>query len=211
MNLIKFKSMAKKDITIAKPVQAIVSKVETKFEIVDSKGMEKASEMRVLLKSELKALTTHKETKTKPMNAALAAVRADYKPFETQLESALSIIDKAMSTYQTAEMKRVREEEANIAARVGDGKGKLQIETATRKMGEIEKPENRVATASGATTFRTGKVLKITDINTIRNYIVKTNDWSFMELDERLLLEVLKSGTRIPGAQIEEIAIPVNR
>ena len=192
-----------KEIEITKPVQTIVTKVKTEYAITSADDMIKASEYRVKLKAELKAITTHKETKTKPMNAALAAVRADYKPFETQLESALAIIDKAMSTYQTAEMKRVREEEAKIAARVGDGKGKLQMDTAARKMGEIEKPEVRVATASGATSFRPHQQLKITDITKIPN--------EYFDLNEARTLLALKNGTVVPGAEIEIVQIPVNR
>lgn len=191
-----------KEIEIAKPVQAIVNKVETKYIIESAKDMEVASEYRVKLKAELKAITAHKETKTKPMLAALAAVRGDYRPFETKLESSLTIIDRAMSAYQTAEMRRVQEEEAKIAARVGDGKGKYQTDTAVRKMEEIEKPETRVATKSGATSFRPHQQLKITNKQAIPD--------QFWILDESAVLAALKQGVNIPGAEIEVVQIPVN-
>lgn len=196
------KPTAEKEIEIAKPVQTIVTKVKTEYKIASADDMTKASEWRVQLKAELKALTTHKETKTKPMNAALAAVRADYKPFETQLETALAIIDRAMSSYQTAETRRVQEEEAKIAARVGDGKGKLQAETAVRKMDEIEKPETKVAVTGGATAFRPHQQLKVTDMTKIPQ--------QYFDLNESRLLLALKNGSVVPGAEIEIVQIPVN-
>lgn len=191
-----------KEIEIAKPVQVIVTKVKTAYTIESADDMSKASEWRVQLKAELKTLTTHKETKTKPMNAALAAVRADYKPFETQLEAALAVIDRAMSAYQTAETRRAQEEEAAIAARVGDGKGKLQVGTAVRKIEEIDRPQTTVAASAGATKFRPHQQLKITDLSKIPQ--------QYFDLNEGRTLLALKNGEKIPGAEIEIVQIPVN-
>lgn len=198
-------------IAITKPVQAIVEKVESKYIIDSPQAMMLASDWRVKLKGELKTITEHKERKTKPMNEALKAVRADYKPFETQIESALAILDKAMSTYQTAETKRVQEEEAKIAVRVGAGKGKLSADTASDRIAEIDKPDTRVVTTAGATSFRPHQQLKIIDMNMITAYVIKTGDFSFFDLDEATLKSVLLSGKVVPGAEIETIQIPVNR
>lgn len=192
-----------KAIVLTKPVLTIIQKIETKYEITNPKDMEIASEYRVTLKSQLKELVTNKELLTKPANELLKEIRSRYKPFESKLESLLDILDSAMSKYQTAETKRVQEEEAKIVARVGEGKGKLQADTAIRKMDEIEKPEVRVATKSGATSFRPHQQLKIVDEKKI--------PMDYYDLNESRLLTALKSGSIVPGAEIEIIQIPVNR
>lgn len=195
-------SNKEKEIVIAKPVQAIVNKVEIKYAIENAADMEVASEWRVKLKAELKALTADKEKITDPMKEALAEIVGRYKPHETKLKAALEVIDKAMITYQTAEMRRVKEEEAKIAARVAPGRGNLSADTASDRMAEIEKPETRVATKSGATSFRPHQQLKITDKQAIPD--------QFWTLNESAVLAALKQGVKIPGAEIEVVQIPVN-
>lgn len=190
------------EIIIEKPAQQILKKVEDKYTITNASTLEKASEMRTVLKAELKRITEHKETKTKPMNAALAAVRADYKPFEIPLENAIELINTAMSDYQKAEMKRVRDEEAKIAARVGEGKGKLKIETAVKKLGEIEKPASAIVTQSGGTKFRYDKRAKILDLSKVPTEYLLPNI--------AMIEEALKRGIVIPGCEIEEVPVPVN-
>lgn len=177
-------------------------KIVTKIEIVDAVSMKNATETLSLLNQRLDSITEEKEKVTKPLNEALKAERARWKPYETQLEDAISMIRTGMSKYQTAEAKRIKDEADAIASRVKEGKGNLTLETASKKIAAIEKPADVVNTDVGQVKFRTDKKLKITDENKIpREYLV---------VDEKKLLDALKNGIVVSGAEIEEIQTPIN-
>lgn len=173
-----------------------------KFEIVDAGTMKNATELLSTLNQRLDAITEEKEKVTKPLNAALTAERGRWKPFESKLEEAIKSIRAAMTTYQTAEKRKAEAEAAKIAARIGEGKGHLKLETAAKKMEEIEKPDEQISTDAGIVKFRTDKKLKITDYAKIpRKYLVE---------DEKLIMIDLKAGIVVPGCEIEEIQTPIN-
>jgi len=73
-------------------------------------------------------LTKEKEKVTKPLNEALKAERARFKPLEGILESAITSIRSKMSVYQTEQVRLQRKAETNITARVE--KGTLGIDKA---------------------------------------------------------------------------------
>lgn len=208
--------MSKKQTSKGKEV-AVIDRIETVFKengtvpkIAGDDDMVLATKSLSLFNTALKELTTEKEKLTKPLNAALKEIRARYKPAEDKLGGFIEKIRDSMSDYQTAETKRADEEAAKIAARVGDGRGKLGVETAARKLGEIAVPVKAIGTNAGAVHFRTDKVLKITDIDKIRGFAARTGNWSFFELDESTLLTALKNGQAVPGAEIETKQVPVN-
>jgi len=147
-------------------------------------------------------IVAEKEKVTKPLNEALKAERARWKPVETVNEEAIEIVRGKMSAFQTAETKRQREEEARIAARVGEGKGKLKFETAIKKIDEVEKPDVQVNTESGMVKFREDKVLKIMDETFIPD--------EYWVLDEKKILSALKGGVNVPGAVLEIKMVPLN-
>lgn len=170
--------------------------------IKDSEGMKVATVLLSKLNKFNDRVVEEREKVTKPLNEALRAERARWKPIETVNEEAIGIVREKMSEYQTAELKRQREEEAKIANRVGDGKGKIKIETAMKKMDEIKKVDESVNTDEGKVKFREDRVLKITDVNKIpREYMV---------VDEKKVLLALKLGTSVPGAEVIIKMVPLN-
>lgn len=146
-----------------------------------------------------------KEEKDKvlgPLNEARKAEMARWKPVEVMYEKGIEYIRHAMSDYQTLEIKRQREEEAKLASRIGEGKGKIKFETAMRKMNEIDKPEDNVVTDSGSIKFRETKVLKVVNEKIIpREYLL---------VDERKVTEALKAGMVVAGCELELKMVPVN-
>lgn len=170
--------------------------------IKDAKTMKAATEMLSRINQIGDKITAEKEKVTKPLNEALKAERARWKPVETVYEEAVEIIRGKMTEYQTAEVKRQREEEARIAARVGEGKGKLKVETAVRQMEDIEKADGTVKTESGLVKFREDKVLKIMDETFIPD--------EYWVLDEKKILGALKAGVDVPGAVLEIKMVPLN-
>lgn len=168
--------------------------------VTDKDTMAKASELRSSVKKYLKDLTEEKERVTKPLNEALKAERARFKPLEEKAEAILAHLDREMSSYQTAEAKRVAEEEAKIAARIGEGKGKLKMETAVAKLAAIDTPDNTV----GGTRFVTDYEVVVTDLKVIPEMYLK------IEVKTMLVKQSLKAGMKIPGVELREIKRPVN-
>lgn len=172
-----------------------------KIVIKDVKGMTVATEVLSNLNKHLDAITKEKEKVTKPLNEALKAERGRWKPIETELETAIANVRGKMSDYQTAEMKRAREEEAKIAARVE--RGTLKMETGVKKMEEIERVDEKVETTAGSISFREDKVLKITNESLIPE--------KYWLIDDVMLLNDLKKGLEVPGAEIDIKMVPLNR
>ncbi len=172
------------------------------IEIKNERDMKEASELLSRLNQFNDKIAEEREKVTKPLNEALKAERMRWKPIETPNAEAIAIVREKMSVYQTAEIKRQREEEARIAARVGEGKGKIKIETAVKKLDDVEKPDDQVKTDSGLTAFREDKVLRMIDASLIpREYLV---------VDEKKVLEALKAGIKVPGAEVEIKMVPIN-
>jgi phage host-nuclease inhibitor protein Gam len=166
--------------------------------VVDKKTMEKASDLRSQVKKYLKDLTEEKEKVTKPLNDALKAERARFKPMEEKAEAVIKYLDKQMSDYQTAETKRLREEEEKIAARIGEGKGKLKLETAVAKLASLDTVDKTV----GNTRFVTDYEVVVLDLKQIPDMYLK------IEIKTALIKQVLKSGVIIPGVELKEVQRP---
>ena len=151
------------------------------------------------------AVTDEKEKITKPLNVALnvalKAARTLFAPLEKKLDEAIASLRDGMSKYQTTLMNKKRDEEARIARDLESGKIK-KIETAVRKMQEVDTVPDAVETESGVVKFRETQILNITDLALIpREYLVP---------DERALTAALKAGTTVPGAILETKQVPIN-
>lgn len=189
------------DIVLKQDAQSAFADAKS-LTIKDTKSMTEGTELLSYLNKKLDAVTTEKEKVTKPLNEALKNERARWKPIETILEEAITSLRKKMSVYQTEQIRKQKEEEARIANRIGEGKGKLKLETAVKKMEEIDRPEAKIETDRGSVRFRTDKILKIVDATKIpRNFLLP---------DEKLILMHLKNGNAVPGCEIEEVQTPIN-
>jgi len=189
------------ELTIEKEIKPLVAKAKS-ISITTKEDMPPAVEMLSNLNKTLDRITEEKEKVTKPLNEALKAERGRWKPFELELEESISYLRKAMSEYQTEATRIAKEEEDKIASRIGAGKGKLTMETASKKFDAIERADELVSTEAGAVKFRKVKKLLITDETKIpRHYLV---------VNEALLFEDLKKGVAVFGAEIQEVQEVVN-
>jgi len=198
---INFMIKTKQLVPFQKKVSALASQVAS-LEIVDATSMQTGVVILSNMNKYMDDVKEKKETLTKPINTALKNIRAMFKPLEETYQGAIEMLRSKMSTYQTAEVARVREEEAKIAARVKEGKGNLSIDTAVKKMEAIATPEKEVSTLAGLVQFRESKILKVLDINLIPK--------EYFNLDEARLLKDLKAGIQVAGATTETIQVPVN-
>lgn len=173
-----------------------------KIVIKDMRGMKTATSILSQLNQYNDKVTEEREKLTRPLNESLKAARALFKPLETRLSDSIASIRSAMSLYQTESIRKARDEEARIAARVAPGKGNLSMDTAMKKIDSIEKPVEKVNTEDGTVKFRTVQRLKIIDASRIpRQYLV---------VDEKAVLEALKAGTKVDGAEVVEEQVVVN-
>lgn len=170
--------------------------------IEDEEGMGIATELLSKLNQFGDRMKEEREKVTKPLNEALEAERARWRPIDETNKTAISIVRGKMSLYQTEQVEKQRKEEARIAARVGEGKGKLKVETAVKKIENLKQVDNKVSSSSGSVKFREDKILKITDETKIpREYLI---------VDEKMVLSALKAGLVVMGAELEIKMVPIN-
>lgn len=186
-------------------IQTEISPVVTKAKAIvvkDEKSMQAASLMLSELNKKADMIEEEKQKVLKPLNEARTAEINRWKPVLSTLDAATTYLRSTIGAFQTAEVKRVRAEELKIANRVGEGKGKLKVETAVKQIENIEVPEDRVSTDAGLVKFREDKIVKITNPDLIPR--------RFLVVDEKAILEALKAGLVVPGCELDIKMTPVN-
>lgn len=194
--------MEQKEIQVLeKKVMPLVAQAESQ-QITNAEDMQSATIVLSELGKYYDAVVAKREEITKPINLALKNARAMFEPIEKPAKLAYEGLRQKIAQYQTEQMKLAKAEEEKIAARIGEGKGKLKIETAMKKMDEIETPDAQVHTESGSLKFRKDKVLEITDPS-----LIPAEYWV---IDEKKLFADLKGGKVVPGATVGDKLIPIN-
>jgi hypothetical protein len=187
--------------SLEKEVVPFIKKAES-LVISSSSDMAKASETLSVINKYADTVKASKETVTKPLNVALKAARQLFAQLEDRLDGAIVSIRSAMITYQT-EQKRIADAEAKkIADRIGEGKGKLKIETAVAKIEALDRPEEKIVVESGSVKFRTDKKFEIMDITMV--------PIEYHEIDLVKVRTAMKAGIELPGVRYYEEQIPIN-
>ena len=171
--------------------------------IKSEKDMEQASELLSRVNKHADMVKADKEKLTKPLNAVLKNIGERYKPMETKLKSAIAHLRKEIGAYQTKKDEDAEAERIRIANRVGEGRGKLKMETAGKQIAAIEAPSKKVATASGSISFKDGYEITIVDIRKIPE--------QFLSVDTVAIEKVFKAGGEVAGVTGKKIKIPINR
>jgi len=112
-----------------------------------------------------------KEDITKPMNSALKAVRALFKPLEDNKDKAVLIIKRKMIDYQIKIEEENKKAEEKIEKKVESGY--IKPETAIEKLENLPETENKVDSDAGSVTFKTIKKIVIEDERLLpREYLI---------------------------------------
>ena len=172
------------------------------IKVIDPISLTQASAIYSKLKEYFKKTKAEEDSLTERPLGEIAKIRAIFKPKRDRADALIKYVYAEISAYQTAEALRVKQEEAKIAARIGEGKGHLKIETAVAKFDAIEKPVESVATGAGTIKFRTDKVLRITDKSLI--------PLEYMEPNENAIKRSILAGASVPGCVLEEVQTVVN-
>lgn len=187
---------------LRKEIVPFIKSAEKIVVIKNDKGLAEASEVRAQLKAYEKQVVAKKEEITKPLNQALKVARGWFSPLENQIDAVLGNINTAMIAYQTEKKAKADAEAKKIADRVGEGKGKLTLETASRKMGEIDVAEKVVETESGGTQFITVKKFEVMDVTLLpKEYIIA---------DEVKIRAAMKGGVELDGVRYYTEEVPRN-
>lgn len=195
--------------TINKELSPVAFEAST-FVIASKDDMTRATTLLSLLAKYGDTLKKRRLEATAPIEEGLKSIRDIFRPVETKVKASVDALREAMSVYQTEADRLVKLEEEAIARRVGEGKGHLKPETAMRKMDAIDKPEAKVVTEAGQVSFRTDKLLKITDIYALKATLYK-NMPHLLVVNESELLRLMKGGQLFPGAKIEEKKTVINK
>ncbi len=151
-----------------------------------------ADEILVKIKTVGKMIKEKKEEITKPLNESLKRVRELFKPIETTHETAEEIIKKKMVSYRVAEDKRIEAEKAKIASKVESGY--IKSETAIKKMEAVVDTKDSLKDAGVKTSTRKLPRVQINSFKDIpREYLI---------VNERAVLDALKAGIAVPGAEL---------
>lgn len=184
-----------------KEVTPIEAKIKT-LSIKGPKEMTIAAECLSQANKFLDQVIAYKETKTKPLNAALKVIRAETKPLETRLEEVIQSIRSKMGAYQTEKTRLADIEAKKIGDRVGEGKGHFKTETAMAKINEIDKPDAEILADSGSVKFRKVKKYRVTDITQM--------PFAYLAADDTKVKEAMNSGLEIAGVEYYTEEIPIN-
>lgn len=139
-------------------------------------------------------ITAEKEKITKPLNAALQAERARWKPLELSLANIVSTLKTKMLAYEKQVAEKQALDQKRVMARVE--KGTMKVETAVSKLSDVVASDSSVTTESGMIQYATVKKLYIVDASLIPR--------EFLEVNESKVRDALKSGVVVPGAELRE-------
>ena len=194
-------SLEQKLATIETHIVPIVELVE-KLEIVDTKTMAEATVYLSQANKYLAELTKDRKAITKPIKDSIKLIEAKYEPRETMCENIVDNLRSKMSKYQTEATRKLKEDEDKIANRIGDGKGKLTVGTAIKKINDLERPETAVVTADGSVSFKIVKKFEVMDITML--------PIEYHIADEIAIREAMKQGVELAGVRYYEEQVPIN-
>lgn len=150
-----------------------------------------AVELGGQIKTAQKFVTEKKEAITKPMNQALKTVRDMFRPFETSLDGAESLLKSKMLQFKREEEKKRLAIEARVE------KGTMKQETAVAKVQDMTQKTVRSETGAKATeTFRIEYV--IVDVAQIPR--------EFLVPDMQAIKQSFKEGKPVAGVEAKKVA-----
>lgn len=180
---------------IEKSLSPVVRKAE-ELVISDDSSMKSAVELLSHLNRSLDQVTEEKEKVTKPLNEALKVERGRWKPFETMCESAIALVRGKMTSYKKEQDRIAEEKAAKIANRIGEGKGKLKVETAVKKIEEIKTVGKSVASDTGSVKFKKVKKFEVMDVTML--------PVEFILADVVAIRAKMREGVELPGVRYYE-------
>lgn len=190
--------MNQKELT---PIKAQVTKAVNRaneLTIDSNESLSAATDILKAVKDAGKIVKARKEEITKPLNDALKSARDLFRGIETDLAAGESIIKTKMIKYESEVEAKRAAEAAKLEARVE--KGTMRVDTAMRKMDDLETVDSNVKGAKGSIQFREVRTVKIVDPTKIPlKYLM--DEKVLAALTTAVRTDVL-NGTKVEGVEI---------
>lgn len=168
--------------------------------IDSTESLSQATDILSKIKTASKDVKNRKEEITKPLNEALKSARSLFKPLEDDLSVAEKTIKTKMLDYSNEVERKAAEQAAKLEKRVE--KGTMRVDTAMRKMDDIETVGSSVQGENGSIQFRTVRNIKIVDPTKIPlKYLM--NEKVLAAISASVRTDVL-NGTKVDGVEIVE-------
>lgn len=153
-----------------------------------------------IIKKLSKLVTKAEKGERDPLNKELAEISKKYKPLKSDLETGERIIKDKMLDYESEiEAERAKKAE-KLEARVE--KGTMRVDTAMRKMDDLQTVDSTVSGLSGSVQFRTVRKVKVVDPTKIPlKYLM--NEKVLDAIRVAVSTDVL-NGTKVDGVEIVE-------
>jgi len=187
--------MSNEVIVLEKQAAPVISEA-SRIVITDADTLAQATTILSKVNQFLDRVQEEREKVTKPLNEALKAERARWKPLEETYTAASQSLRDKMTVYATEADRIAKIEEDRIAKRVAVGKGNLSPTTAAKKIAAIEKVDKTTTTDAGSITFVDTPCFEVTDIVALANFGGK-----YVTPNETLIRAEQKAGTALPGVR----------
>lgn len=186
------------------PLKAQVTKLENQASAVTITTAEEMTNSIDLVKKLKEAGSIIKEKKeaiTKPLNEALKKARELFKPIEEQYETAEKILKGKILEYEAKVSEEARIAEEKIAARVD--KGTLKLETAEKKIDQIERVEKTTQGAVGQGQFKIIRKVRYGELkNLTKEDLFFLVNEGYVEWNEVKARGAALNGIVIPGVEV---------
>ena len=133
---------------------------------------------------------------TKPLNIALKAARELFAPVDAMFENADNIVGRKLLDYKRKIDADAAKQAAKIAADLESGKIK-KLETAERRIENLEQVQKTTHTSVGDVQFRKIKKVRITSLDLLPD--------AYWIVDEVKLRKDVLAGIVVPGAEMFEV------
>lgn len=194
--------MTNKDVAMIEKKLSPIEEQAKALEVIDEKTEHQAATLLSQLNLVGDAMKERKAAVYDPAWQTVVAIRAEWKPKETMLEAAITLVRGKMNKYRTAAKAAADAEAAKIASRIGDGKGKLKIATAVKQIEAIEQPTGAVATSVGIVKYDTIEKFEVMDVTML--------PVEYLLANEVLIRSAMRKGVKIPGVRYYEEQVPKN-
>jgi hypothetical protein len=187
---------------------SIFEKTANELTITSAADVEAAVDTLGSIKKMQKHLKTQEDGAKKPYQELVKGIIAAFKKPQTDLAAAETTIKGKISKFRAEEARKAEEKKAKIEARVGEGKGKLKVQTAINQISDVEQNKSaaHVDTGNSKMTVRMIKKLRITDEALIpREFLVV--DSTKVRQSAFKIFDLKKEGVAvemIPGVEVYE-------
>lgn len=187
----------KQELAIQEQINPIIARV-SHMSINTPEDMVSATSELSQLNVYLDKMTEEKEKLTRPINEALKEIRSRYKPTELLLDEAIATIKKKMGSYQQKALAEQQKAEQKIADKVASGY--IKIDTAIKKLENIDTVDEKITTDAGAVSFRTVQKFECMDVV----MLAEEDGGFFVTPNDTKIREAMKNGRTLKGVRYFE-------